>query len=156
MALGEATKTVPYVTDALKAYRFTVRWGAATDTDDAEGTVIATSADRPTDDAIRAALPRYTGDIHQVPPAYSAVKVDGERAYAIARAGDAVDLAPRPLWVESLTLDGRPDADHASSDHGLRQGRLCPRHRPRPRPRPGLPRPCGDAAPALDWSVRGG
>jgi tRNA pseudouridine55 synthase len=113
VAFGEATKTVPYVTDALKAYRFTVRWGETTDTDDAEGRVIATSAARPTDEAIRAALPGFTGEIMQVPPQYSAVKVDGERAYALAREGETLNLAARPLWVDSLEMVERPDSDHA-------------------------------------------
>lgn len=112
VALGEATKTIPYVTDALKAYRFRVTFGAATDTDDASGQVIATSDARPTDDRIETALAAFRGQIQQVPPQYSAVKVDGERAYDLAREGEAMDLAPRPLWVESLTVLGRPDADH--------------------------------------------
>ena len=112
VALGEATKTVPYITDALKCYRFMVRLGAATTTDDAEGTVIETSAHRPTDADIAAALPAFRGDIQQVPPQFSAVKVDGERAYDLAREGEAMDLAARPLWVESLEIISRPDADH--------------------------------------------
>jgi len=112
IAFGEATKTVPYITDALKAYRFTVRLGQATNTDDTEGEVIATSDTRPTDDQIRAALPVFTGDIQQVPPKFSAVKVDGQRAYKLARDGDDVQLAARPLWVESLDMIERPDADH--------------------------------------------
>lgn len=111
VALGEATKTVPYVTDADKAYTFTIRLGQATNTDDAEGEVIATSDARPDDDAIRAALPAFTGDIMQIPPQFSAVKIDGERAYARARAGEAMEIAARPLHVESLTLTERPDAD---------------------------------------------
>lgn len=113
VALGEATKTVPYVTDALKAYAFTVRFGVATNTDDAEGEVIGTSDARPDDEALRAALRGFEGDILQVPPAFSAVKIDGERAYAKARAGEDVTLEARPLFVESLELVGRPDADHA-------------------------------------------
>ncbi|MBT8425705.1 MAG: tRNA pseudouridine(55) synthase TruB [Silicimonas sp.] len=113
VALGEATKTVPFITDALKAYRFTVRFGGATNTDDAEGEVIATSELRPSDDEIAAALMQFQGDIEQVPPRFSAVKIDGERAYARARAGEDVEIAPRPLYVESLTLNERPDADHA-------------------------------------------
>lgn len=112
VALGEATKTVPYVTDALKAYTFTVRLGTATKTDDAEGDVIATSDQRPTDEEVLAALPGFEGDIMQVPPAFSAVKIDGERAYAKARAGEDVEIAARPLHVESLKMTGRPDADH--------------------------------------------
>lgn len=108
IALGEATKTVPFVTDALKCYDFTVRLGAATNTDDAEGDVIETSDIRPDDEAIQAALPEFTGDILQVPPAFSAVKIGGERAYARARAGEDVTLQARPLWVESLKMLERP------------------------------------------------
>ncbi|GAB1477590.1 tRNA pseudouridine(55) synthase TruB [Paracoccaceae bacterium] len=113
VALGEATKTVPYVTDALKCYRFRVTLGAATTTDDAEGTVTETSDLRPTDAEIEAALAAFRGDILQVPPQFSAVKVEGERAYDLAREGEVMDLAARPLWVERLELLGRPDADHA-------------------------------------------
>lgn len=113
VALGEATKTVPFVTDAAKAYRFTIRWGQATDTDDAEGQVIATSDARPDTAAIEAALDAFKGDILQVPPQFSAVKVEGERAYDIARAGEAMDLVARPLHVAKLELIGQPDADHA-------------------------------------------
>ena len=112
IALGEATKTVPYITDALKCYRFRVTLGAATTTDDAEGTVIETSDLRPSDSQIEAALPAFRGDIEQVPPQFSAVKVDGERAYDLARDGEAMDLAARPLWVERLEIIARPDADH--------------------------------------------
>ncbi|NHB76461.1 tRNA pseudouridine(55) synthase TruB [Rhodobacter calidifons] len=112
VALGEATKTIPYVTDALKCYRFRVVLGAATETDDASGAVIATSALRPTDAQIEAALAAFRGDIMQVPPQYSAVKVEGERAYDLAREGEVMDLAARPLWVERLVMLGRPDADH--------------------------------------------
>lgn len=112
VALGEATKTVPYVTDALKCYRFMVRLGASTTTDDAEGEVIETSDTRPTDDQIAEALGAFRGDILQVPPQFSAVKVDGERAYDLAREGEEMELAARPLWVESLELIARPDPDH--------------------------------------------
>ncbi|MCB2095542.1 MAG: tRNA pseudouridine(55) synthase TruB [Rhodobacteraceae bacterium] len=111
VALGEATKTVPFITDALKCYRFTVQLGTATETDDDEGAVIATSAARPSDTDIRAALAAFRGSIMQVPPQYSAVKVEGERAYALARAGEEMDLAARELWVESLEMIARPDAD---------------------------------------------
>lgn len=111
VALGEATKTVPYIQDATKCYRFAVRLGAATNTDDAEGEVIATSAMRPTDADIAAALTGFRGNIMQVPPQFSAVKVDGERAYALAREGEEMDLAARPLFVESLEIVERPDAD---------------------------------------------
>ncbi|MCJ8140716.1 tRNA pseudouridine(55) synthase TruB [Falsirhodobacter halotolerans] len=112
VALGEATKTVPYITDALKCYRFLVRLGQATTTDDAEGEVIARSDARPTDAAIAEALSSFRGDIMQVPPQFSAVKVEGERAYDIARAGKEMDLAARPLWVERLEVVARPDDDH--------------------------------------------
>ena len=111
VALGEATKTIPYVTDALKCYRFAVRLGAATTTDDAEGAVIATSLMRPDDATVRAALGAFRGAIRQVPPQVSAVKVDGERAYDLAREGQVMDLAARDLWVERLEITGRPDAD---------------------------------------------
>ncbi|WP_299562261.1 tRNA pseudouridine(55) synthase TruB [uncultured Sulfitobacter sp.] len=114
IALGEATKTVPYITDALKAYEFTVRLGAATNTDDAEGEIIATSDSRPTDEEIKEALQRFIGDIKQVPPQFSAVKIDGERAYKRARDGEEMEIAARPLFVESLLLLDRPDADHVT------------------------------------------
>lgn len=104
VALGEATKTVATITDALKCYDFVVNWGAETTTDDASGDVVRQSETRPTNDKIQAALPAFTGQIMQVPPAFSAVKVDGERAYDLAREGEDLDLAARPLWVESLTL----------------------------------------------------
>ncbi|WP_170406048.1 tRNA pseudouridine(55) synthase TruB [Ruegeria arenilitoris] len=112
VALGEATKTVPYITDALKAYTFTVRLGQATNTDDAEGEVIAESDLRPTDDEIKQALLPFVGEIMQVPPKFSAVKIDGQRAYKLAREGEDVELAARPLWVEELVLVDRPDPDH--------------------------------------------
>ena len=114
VALGEATKTVPYVTDALKAYAFTVRLGQATDTDDAEGEVIAQSDTRPDDAQIKAALGAFVGDIMQVPPQFSAVKIDGQRAYKLAREGEDVEIAARPLWVEELVMTDRPDADHVT------------------------------------------
>ncbi|GAA6201472.1 tRNA pseudouridine(55) synthase TruB [Aquicoccus sp. SU-CL01552] len=112
VALGEATKTVPHITDALKAYAFTVRLGQATNTDDAEGEVIAESAARPTDDEIKSALGPFIGDIMQVPPKYSAVKIDGQRAYKLARDGEDFEVEARPLWVEELVMTDRPDADH--------------------------------------------
>ena len=114
VALGEATKTVPYITDDLKCYEFTVRLGQATNTDDAEGEVIATSDARPTDDEIKAALGQFVGDIQQVPPKFSAVKIDGQRAYKLARDGEDVEIAARPLWVESLVMLDREDADHVT------------------------------------------
>ncbi|MGB1208858.1 MAG: tRNA pseudouridine(55) synthase TruB, partial [Paracoccaceae bacterium] len=112
IALGEATKTVPYVTDALKAYRFTVRLGQATNTDDAEGEVIAASDLRPDDAQIKEALAAFVGDIMQVPPKFSAVKIDGERAYKLAREDAEFDIAARPLWVDELVMTDRLDADH--------------------------------------------
>ena len=112
VALGEATKTVPYITDALKAYTFTVRLGQATNTDDAEGEVIAQSDMRPSDGDIKQALSPFLGDIMQVPPKFSAVKIDGQRAYKLARDGENVELSARPLWVEDLILVDRPDDDH--------------------------------------------
>ena len=112
VALGEATKTVPFITDALKAYRFTVRLGQRTNTDDAEGEVIASSDARPSDDEIKEALHGFVGEIQQVPPQFSAVKIDGERAYKRARDGETMEIEPRPLWVEELVMTGRPDADH--------------------------------------------
>ena len=104
VAIGEATKTVSFMMDAPKRYRFGVRWGEQRDTDDAEGTVIETSVNRPSEEAIAAALPAFVGRIEQVPPAYSALKVGGERAYALARQGRAPQLAPRTVHIESLTL----------------------------------------------------
>jgi tRNA pseudouridine55 synthase len=114
VALGEATKTVPYITDALKAYTFTVRLGQSTNTDDAEGEIIATSDTRPEDDEIKAALGQFIGDIMQVPPKFSAVKIDGQRAYKLARDGEDVELAARSLWVDELVMVDRLDADHVT------------------------------------------
>ena len=112
VALGEATKTVPYITDALKCYEFTVRLGQATNTDDAEGEVTGESDLRPSEDEIKEALQGFVGEIMQVPPKFSAVKIDGERAYKRARDDEEFEIAARPLWVESLILMDRPDADH--------------------------------------------
>jgi len=113
IAFGEATKTVPYVMDGRKTYRFTVRFGIETDTDDAEGKPVATSDARPTDEAIIAALPAFRGEIMQVPPAYSALKIAGERAYDLAREGEEVKLEARPVSIFRIDLVERPDADHA-------------------------------------------
>jgi len=111
IALGEATKLAGRLLDATKGYAFTVAWGAATATDDAEGAVVATSPVRPDAAAIRAALPRFTGPIVQTPPAYSALKIDGERAYKLARAGETVVLAERHLTIFALDLlDARAGA----------------------------------------------
>ncbi|MFQ3348077.1 MAG: tRNA pseudouridine55 synthase, partial [Paracoccaceae bacterium] len=112
IALGEATKTVPYITDALKCYRFKVRFGQATSTDDAEGEVIAQNDLRPTDSEITASLAIFRGEIMQVPPQFSAVKIEGARAYDLAREGEVFDINARPLWVESLRMLSRPDMDH--------------------------------------------
>jgi tRNA pseudouridine55 synthase len=109
IALGEATKTVPFVMDGRKIYRFTVRWGQERDTDDADGAVTATSDARPTRAAIEALLPGYTGTVSQVPPRYSAIKVDGERAYDLARDGETVELAARPVQIHRLEIVNLPD-----------------------------------------------
>jgi tRNA pseudouridine55 synthase len=114
IAFGEATKTMPYAVDGTKHYRFTVRWGAATNTDDAEGETVATSGLRPAREAIEALLPSFTGEILQTPPAYSAIKVDGARAYDLAREGEVVELESRPVRIERLTLIDAPDPDTAS------------------------------------------
>jgi len=113
IALGEATKTVSYVMDGEKVYRFKVRWGVETDTDDAEGKPVAESAARPTHGEIESALPAFTGTIEQTPPKFSAIKVEGERAYDLARAGEEVSLSARPVEIHSLHMVGQPDADHA-------------------------------------------
>ncbi|MBF9057785.1 tRNA pseudouridine(55) synthase TruB [Rhodobacterales bacterium HKCCSP123] len=113
VALGEATKTIAYLGDALKGYDFTVRWGASTTTDDAEGEVLETSDLRPGETEIRAALPQFIGDIRQVPPQFSAVKVEGARAYDLARGGEELSLEARDLYVDALELLSMPDADHA-------------------------------------------
>jgi len=112
IAFGEATKTVSYVMDGRKVYRFKVRWGIETDTDDTEGKTIAESAVRPSIAQIEAALPAFTGIIEQTPPKFSAIKVDGERAYDLARAGEEVTLAARPIEIHSLTIAETVDADH--------------------------------------------
>ena len=104
IALGEATKTVPIVQDGKKVYRFTIKWGEETATDDAEGEVTERSDVRPDQAAVEAALPQFTGAIMQTPPAFSAIKIDGERAYDLARAGETVVLEPRPVFIEALSL----------------------------------------------------
>ncbi len=113
IALGDATKTVPYVQDSRKLYRFTVRWGAETDTDDADGAVVSTSENRPDRAAVDACLGEFTGEIMQRPPAFSAIKVAGNRAYDLAREGEVVELDERPVVVHRLELTDIPDADHA-------------------------------------------
>ena len=113
IALGEATKTIPYTQDALKTYEFTVRWGEQRSTDDAEGEVIATSEIRPTPDAIESALPAFTGEITQTPPRFSAIKIDGQRAYDLARDGQEFEIKSRTVFIESLSLLSH-DTDTAS------------------------------------------
>jgi len=104
VAFGEATKTVPYVMDGEKTYRFTVTWGGETNTDDLEGEFVRTSDNRPTEAAIREAMTSYVGEIEQVPPAFSAVKINGERAYNLARDGEAVEIQPRTVVIHRLDL----------------------------------------------------
>jgi len=116
VALGEATKTVAYVMDGRKRYRFTVRWGEARDTDDSEGAVTETSDARPDRDAIVAALGDFVGLIRQTPPAFSAIKIDGRRAYALARAGEAFAVEPREVQIDSFELIALQDRDHAVFD----------------------------------------
>lgn len=122
LALGEATKLLQYVMDSSKSYRFTLRWGEGRDTDDTEGQVTASSPVRPSQEAILAALPAFLGDIQQTPPIYSAIKVDGKRSYALARAGEAVTLSPRTVHVDSLRLLAMPDPDHAEFEMDCGKG----------------------------------
>jgi tRNA pseudouridine55 synthase len=122
VALGEATKAVPYVMADAKLYRFTVRWGVATDTDDAEGQGTATSEVRPSRTAIEQILLRFTGAIEQIPPVYSALKIDGARAYRLARRGEAVAVAARRVTIQQLRLVERPDADHAVFEAEVSKG----------------------------------
>ena len=112
IALGEATKTVPFVMDRDKVYRFLIRWGEARTTDDAEGEVIQTSDVRPSEAAVSAALPSFVGEIWQTPPKFSAIKIDGERAYDIAREGGEVEIEPRLVEIYEANYLGSPDPDH--------------------------------------------
>lgn len=112
IALGEATKTVPFVVDGRKSYRFTVRFGAETDTDDTEGKVVESTDRRPSAAEIEALLPKFTGEILQVPPRYSALKVEGARAYDLAREDEEFDLTPRTVRIDRLEIVDQPDADH--------------------------------------------
>jgi len=116
IALGEATKTVARLMEARKHYRFTVRWGAETSTDDLEGDVVAESPVRPAPGEVAAALTRFVGEIEQVPPSFSAIKIGGERSYDRARRGEKVTLAPRPVTVYAADLVEMPDLDHAIID----------------------------------------
>jgi tRNA pseudouridine55 synthase len=122
LALGEATKTVRFATAGQKRYRFTIRWGIARDTDDREGAVTAESAIRPDPAAIAAILPRFTGPLLQRPPPYSAIKIAGRRAYALARAGQKPVMAERPVEIAELRLAGVPDPDHAEFEAVVGEG----------------------------------
>lgn len=122
VAFGEATKTVQFVSARTKRYRFRVRWGIATDTDDREGAAIAEDPARPGPAAIMAALPGFVGTILQRPPAYSALKIAGRRAYALARAGQPPELAPRPIEIHELRLIGAADPDHADFEAAVGEG----------------------------------
>jgi tRNA pseudouridine55 synthase len=122
LALGEATKTVAYVMDAPKTYRFRIRLGEGRDTDDAEGKPTASSGLRPTDAAIETALGGFIGEILQRPPRFAAIKIQGERAYDIARRGEEVELQPRPVRIDRLVLVGRPDPDHADFEMACGKG----------------------------------
>jgi len=113
IALGDATKTVPYVQDGAKVYRFTVAWGQERTTDDLEGEVTNTSASRPDEAAIRSLMPKYTGVIMQTPPQFSAIKIAGNRAYDLAREGETVDIPAREVEIGRFELVGTPDADTA-------------------------------------------
>jgi tRNA pseudouridine55 synthase len=122
IALGEATKLMPYVLDAPKEYRFTVKWGERRSTDDAEGEIVETCEPRPTAADITAALPEFLGEIMQVPPAYSAIKIGGKRAYALARAGEVVELEARPVRIDSIELLAVPEPDLAELNVVCRKG----------------------------------
>jgi tRNA pseudouridine55 synthase len=126
IALGEATKTIPYIVDTLKTYTFTVTWGEQRSTDDAEGEAIAQSDARPTMAEIESILPRYIGDIEQTPPQFSAIKINGERAYDIARDGETVDIKSRLVYIETLEIippiELSPRRKPGSTDSGLRRG----------------------------------
>lgn len=112
IALGEATKTVPFMMEAQKVYRFTVNWGVTTDSLDREGEIIARSDVRPSLEQVTAALPAFVGEIDQVPPAFSAIKVDGQRAYDLAREGIEVELKARRVMIHEAAVTASPDADH--------------------------------------------
>ena len=127
IALGEATKTVPFVMDGRKVYRFTVRWGEERDTDDAEGRATETSAERPTAEAVRALIPRFSGLIEQVPPRFSAVKIGGERAYDLARDGEVVELAPARSRSITSNWSRRPTPITACSPPSAARGPMCAR-----------------------------
>ena len=112
IALGEATKTVPFMMEAQKVYRFTINWGVSTDSVDREGEIIGRSDTRPSPEAVRAALPAFVGEIDQTPPRFSAIKVDGQRAYDLAREGAEFELASRRVTIHEAEVTATPDADH--------------------------------------------
>ena len=147
IALGEATKTVPFVVDSRKTYLFTIRWGEERDTDDAEGRVVAVSEARPDAAAIQALLPRFTGTIDQVPPRFSAIKIDGERAYDLAREGETVELAPRAVTIHRLELRRNPRRRPCRAGRRMRQRYLCTLARPGFRPGAGGAWACFGATP---------
>ena len=157
VAFGEATKTVPFVQDGEKAYRFTIQWGAETDSDDADGQITAQSEARPQPEAILAALPHFIGTILQLPPAFSAIKIAGERAYDIARDGETPQLTPRPVTIHEL-VPVSLGRDEATFEARCGKGTYC-RDRSRPRPRARLLRPrqqpCGAPAsgPLARWML---
>jgi tRNA pseudouridine55 synthase len=140
--------------DGRKAYVFTVAWGAETNTDDAEGEVVQRSDIVPTREAIEALLPRFTGAIEQVPPRFSAIKIGGERAYDLAREGETVELAARPVEIDRLAVVAH-DGNRSVPRSGMRQGHLCALARPRPRPGARLPRPRVGAPAHPRWAVHG-
>ena len=113
IALGEATKIIPYIMDEIKSYQFCVKFGEATDTDDATGKIVQNSSKRPSDDEISTKLQKYIGFIEQTPPNFSAIKIKGKRAYELARQGSELKLKPRSLFVEDLRFVERVDNDHA-------------------------------------------
>ena len=147
VALGEATKTIAWCQDALKTYQVTARWGVSTSTDDAEGNVTGTSEVRPSTEGIEAILASFTGDVSQTPPAFSAIKVAGKRAYALARKDIMPDLQPRLVRIERITLVAREDADHASFEVVCGKGDLHARAHPRSGGKPWHPGPCPCPAP---------
>ena len=132
IALGEATKTVPFLMEAQKSYRFTVAWGQATASFDREGEVTATSDVRPTVDQVEAALAAFRGEIMQVPPSFSAIKVNGERAYDLAREGVAFELEARPILVHRLAVTDVPDSDHVTLEMDCGKGSYVRADRARP------------------------
>lgn len=125
IALGDATKTVPYVMDGRKIYEFTVTWGAERTTDDLEGEAVNSSDQRPDEQAIRDILPNYTGVIMQTPPQFSAIKIAGERAYDLARDGETVEIPAREVEIHRLTLLACPDANTAHFEVNAAREPMC-------------------------------